>query len=306
MGFFSKKHRDIFEDNKPDELKADIYCFSGCEDDQTSADVSDVNSFCLPDPAGRAGGACTSMLLKVVYEDEKTPEDTYTFVEVIDKMRDNLEAGGYTQIPQFTSSKPINVNSKFDLVPDTHTGTRRALFFGLNYVGHEVGELSGCHNDVLNMKKYIQDIHGFEEENIKVYMDDGEHEMPTYENIVAAFKQIVAEAEPGDALYIHYSGHGASIPDDNGDEEDGKDESLVPVDYPENGLIRDDDLYEIVVKGLPEGVFLFALMDCCHSGTVFDLPYELKPGQTEMNIPEKWKAGKFMRKFGGKLAGLFG
>lgn len=305
MGFFSKKHRDTFEENKPNELKADIRCFSGCEDAQTSADVSDVNSFQLPDPAGRAGGACTSTLLKVVYEDEKTPEDTYSFVEVMGKMRESLEANGYTQIPQFTTSKPIDVNAKFDLVPDDSTGTRRALFFGLNYVGHEVGQLSGCHNDCLNMKTYIQAIHGFEEDNIKMYMDDGEHEMPTYENIVNAFKEIVAEAQAGDAIYIHYSGHGAKIPDDNGDEDDGYDESLVPVDYQENGLIRDDLLYDIVVKNLPEGVFLFALMDCCHSGTVFDLPYMFKPGQTEMEIEEKWKAGKFMRKFGSHLKSLW-
>jgi hypothetical protein len=46
-----------FEDNKPDALKNDIRMISGCEDKQTSADVSNVHSFQLPDPAGQAGGA---------------------------------------------------------------------------------------------------------------------------------------------------------------------------------------------------------------------------------------------------------
>ena len=33
---------------------------------------------------------------------------------------------------------PIDVNHKFDLVPDTATGTRRAVMIGINYVGEYV------------------------------------------------------------------------------------------------------------------------------------------------------------------------
>lgn len=40
---------------------------SGCHDVQTSADVSNVDSFNLPDPSGRAGGACTSAILQGTY-----------------------------------------------------------------------------------------------------------------------------------------------------------------------------------------------------------------------------------------------
>jgi hypothetical protein len=32
-------------------------------------------------------------------------------------------------------------------------------------------------------------------------------------------------------------------------------------------MIRDDDLYELLVKGCPDGVHMVSLMDCCHSGT---------------------------------------
>ena len=42
-----------FENTKPDELKKDIRMISGCHDKQTSADVSNVSSFQLPDPAGK-------------------------------------------------------------------------------------------------------------------------------------------------------------------------------------------------------------------------------------------------------------
>lgn len=122
---------------------------SGCDDAQTSADVSNVSSFQLPDPAGRAGGACTSTLLNLLYADHHKIEEDLSFVEVLEKMRVKLEARGFSQIPQLTSSTIIDVNRPFDLVPDETSGTRRALMIGINYVGHEQGELSGCHNDVL-------------------------------------------------------------------------------------------------------------------------------------------------------------
>lgn len=39
------------------------------------------------------------------------------------------------------------------------------------------------------------------------------------------------------------------------------------------GQIRDDDLLKYLVKPMREGVLVTCLMDCCHSGTVLDLPY---------------------------------
>ena len=222
-------------------MKNDIRMISGCEDVQTSADVSNVNSFQLPDPAGRAGGACTSTLLNILYADETVPEDDLSFTQVLEKMRINLQKKGFEQIPQLTSSNPIDVDTDFDLVPATATGARRAVMIGINYVGHDPGELRGCHNDVLNMvgqrtwkmewggflprkasfsyslflsfpqKKYIQNVHGFAEEDIQVLMDDGEHTSPTKANIIAAYKKIIAETKAGDAVFLHYSGHGTKL-----------------------------------------------------------------------------------------------
>ena len=185
-----------------DALRKDIRMISGCEDAQTSADVSNVSSFTLPDPAGRAGGACTSTLLKVLYQDEKVPEDTLSFTQVLEQMRGHLKAKGFSQIPQLTSANPIDVDTDFDLVPKTATGTHRAVMIGINYIGDNPGELRGCHNDVLNMKKYIQNVHGFKEENIVVLMDDGAHTPPTYDNMIAAYKKVVAESGPGDAIFL--------------------------------------------------------------------------------------------------------
>jgi hypothetical protein len=76
--FLDRVKQRAFEDNKPMELKADICMISGCEDIQTSADVSNVRQFELPDPHGRAGGACTSTLLNILYKDKQTPKDDQT------------------------------------------------------------------------------------------------------------------------------------------------------------------------------------------------------------------------------------
>lgn len=50
----------------------------------------------------------------------------------------------------------------------------------------------------------------------------------------------------------------------------------MPVDYASAGQIRDDSLYDNLVCALPEGSHMMSLMDCCHSGTVLDLPYKYR------------------------------
>jgi uncharacterized caspase-like protein len=105
------------------------------------------------------------------------------------------------------------------------------------------------------------DVHQFDEENITVLMDDGNHPEPTMENILAAYKQIVADSQEGDAVFLHYSGHGTKLRDDDRNEEaDGYDEALVPLDFQEKGMIRDDDLYDILVKPLSHGVHMVSLV----------------------------------------------
>jgi metacaspase-1 len=205
-----------------------------------------------------------------------------------------------------SSSNLVDVNEVFDFTPADASGTKRALLVGINYIGHESGVLSGCHNDVLNMVEYIKDVHGFEEENITILLDDDEHTSPTYANMVEAYKTLVDAAEPGDALFVHYSGHGCGIKDDESEESDGKDEALVPIDYLEAGVIRDDELYEILIKPLKDDVHMLCLMDCCHSGSILDLPYVYKAGAgfEEMGIDKKFKFGKLFQKLGAAAVDL--
>lgn len=192
-------------------------------------------------------------------------------------MRDVLDEKGFEQIPQLTSSRMIDVHESFAITPTDGSfshknNTQRAVLIGINYTGQS-GELSGCHNDVHNVAKYLMEVQGFKKENVTILMDDGAHKPPTKAGIVNAYKRLVKESKEGDVAFCHYSGHGGRLPDDNGDEEDGYDETLIPVDYDKKGQIRDDDLLKILVHPLQEGVTMTCLMDCCHSGTVLDLPY---------------------------------
>lgn len=279
-------------------IPAEVRMISGCRDEQTSADVSNVASFSLPDPAGSAGGACTSAMLKVLYANHKAPQKDLSFQEVLMKMRGILSQGRYTQIPQLSSSRPLDIHQSFNIVPANFTGTRRAVMIGINYTGQQ-GQLSGCHNDVKNMIEFIKDIHGFEDENITILMDDGAHTEPTYKNILAAYHELVSSAKAGDAIFCHYSGHGGKVRDDDGDEADGYDETLVPVDFNAAGQIRDDDIFSALIGPMPAGVTLTSVMDCCHSGTVLDLPYVFKADgeQNQMAPPPDFDFSKLAALF---------
>ena len=152
------------QSNVEDVIPADVRMISGCQDAQTSADVGNVSQFSLPDPAGRAGGACTSALLKTLYHEGG---ESMSFVEVLQNMRKTLSKGSFTQIPQLSASRKMDVTSPFRIVEGS--GTKRALLVGINYVGQQ-GQLSGCHNDVGNIKDYLVDRQGFDPSNILVLM----------------------------------------------------------------------------------------------------------------------------------------
>ena len=75
----------------------------------------------------------------------------------------------------------------------------------------------------------------------------------TKAGISKALNLLASQCKVGDIVYLHFSTHGQPFEDDNGDEDDGWDESIVPVDAPieytkgkyegENHLI-DDELHK--------------------------------------------------------------
>jgi len=174
------------------------------------------------------------------------------------------------------------------------TGRRKALFIGINYFGQE-GELRGCINDTKNLSAFLMERHGYKREDMIFLTDDQQDRnfQPTHANIVRAMQWLVKDAQPNDALFLHYSGHGGSTADTDGDEEDGNDEVIYPVDFKQNGHIVDDEIHLNVVKPLPAGVRLTAIFDSCHSGSVMDLPYmySTKGVLKEPNLAKEAGAG---------------
>ena len=183
-------------------IPAEVRMISGCHSEQTSADVAHVGAVAqLPNPAGRAGGACTSALLDILYSKQN---QKITLQQVLLDLRQSLTGSGFDQIPQLTSSRPLDLqDTPFSLVGGQ--GTRRAVLVGINYRGQD-GQLSGCHNDVFNVKQYIMNVHGYQEHNILVLVDDGQHRHPTRDAIILALKQLVVQSQAGDSVYFHYSG----------------------------------------------------------------------------------------------------
>ncbi|KAL2115029.1 hypothetical protein VTJ04DRAFT_10692 [Mycothermus thermophilus] len=154
------------------------------------------------------------------------------------------------------------------------TGRKKALLIGINYFNQR-GQLRGCINDVHNMASYLIQAYGFKREDMVTLTDDQQSPMaqPTKANIIRAMHWLVRGAQPNDSLFFHYSGHGGQTKDLDGDEQDGYDEVIYPVDFRVHGHITDDEMHRIMVRPLVAGVRLTAIFDSCHSGTALDLPY---------------------------------
>ena len=82
--------------------------------------------------------------------------------------------------------------------------------------------------------------------------EDSSHQ-PTQRNIIEAMDWLVRGAQPNDSLLIHYAGHGGQKKDYDGDELDGSDEIIYPLDFESAGIIVDDEMNSILVQQLPRG-----------------------------------------------------
>lgn len=139
---------------------------------------------------------------------------------------------------------------------------KRALLIGINKYQIAGADLRGCVNDVSDLSDALVEFGGFQKNDITVLTDGA----ATKKAMQAGIKALVRDAKKGDVALLHYSGHGSNVPDDNGDEADGRDEILCPTDLDWNDPLRDDWL-RTTFDGLKKGVAFTAIMDCCHSGT---------------------------------------
>lgn len=169
------------------------------------------------------------------------------------------------------------------------TGRKKLLLVGINYFGTR-NQLRGCINDVQNMFNFLVHYFGYLPGDIVVLTDDTRDpkRVPTRLNIIRGMMWLVRDARPDDSLVFHYSGHGGQTKDFDGDEQDGMDDTIYPVDFEMLGMLIDDEMHDIMVKPLVPGVRLTALYDSCHSGTALDLPY-IYSTKGLIKEPNMWK-----------------
>lgn len=104
-------------------------------------------------------------------------------------------------------------------------------------------------------------------------------EQATFDNIVNQITQFTNKTKKGDVVYLHFSTHGQPIEDLNGDETDGWDEAIVPIDaykiyrkgvYEGKYHLIDDQL-NTMLKELRKKIgstgFIYVVIDACHAGT---------------------------------------
>lgn len=77
-------------------------------------------------------------------------------------------------------------------------------------------------------------------------------------------------------LTVFFAGHGAQVVDTSGDEADGYDEVMVF----DSGYIVDDDLAIYLQKYSAGTAHTILLSDCCHSGTIWDIPEDLRTAKS--------------------------
>ena len=286
-------------------IPAEVRLIAACHSIQSSVDAAAAYQGGLPDPMNRSGGACTAALLGLLYSHHHDKNQTngnahaanaananpLTFQQVLLELRQRLSKQGYEQIPQLTSSRPLELQkTPFDLgLSNKPTGTKRALLIGINYYGQE-GALRGCHNDVYSVQHYLKTHQGYKDQNIVLLADadKARHLPPTKHEIIRALQLLVKDSMPGDAVYVHYSGHGGLLFPEANDfkaKYKGYDETIYPVDHAHAGQITDFSLYRHFVQPMRAGVQVTVVMDCCHCGTVLELPYSFQPtatGQIQM------------------------
>lgn len=137
-------------------------------------------------------------------------------------------------------------------------GNRRALCVGIDRYPDPNHELAGCVADAHMWADTLRKL-GF---TTKLLTDN----QASREALARELLALVEGSHVGDVIVFQYAGHGTMVPDLNGDEEDGQDEAICPVDFASGALYIDDDIAQVFGR-LPAGVNLTCFMDCCHSGT---------------------------------------
>eukprot|EP01062_Namystynia_karyoxenos_P007194 TRINITY_DN12520_c0_g1_i1.p1 TRINITY_DN12520_c0_g1~~TRINITY_DN12520_c0_g1_i1.p1 ORF type:complete len:1729 (+),score=301.89 TRINITY_DN12520_c0_g1_i1:87-5189(+) len=100
---------------------------------------------------------------------------------------------------------------------------------------------------------------------------------PMRAGLTRALLWLARGALPGDALYLHYVGHGAGIegPRRAADSTPG----VAPADWRAAGVLGGEDVARCLLSALPRGARLVVVSDIAGGGSVLPLPHRLEIGE---------------------------
>ncbi len=177
-------------------------------------------------------------------------------VEIVNVTRSE---GAAAPPPEAAASPPVRAG---------RAPARRALLVGIDAY-ENVSRLEGPVADAMAMRAFLVRRAGYSPEEVRLLLDAE----ATRDGILAAARDwLVAGTAPGDEAFLFYSGHGYQQLDGaDRDEDDGMDETLVPVDASVDGngrvdgMIADDELAALL--DALAGRRVRVVVDACHSGT---------------------------------------
>lgn len=147
--------------------------------------------------------------------------------------------------------------------------TRWALLIGISdyiHFGDEPGgDLPGAEGDALALRSVLAERWGFPPDHIRMLLN----REATKGAIQAAMTEwLPSVARPGDHVTVYFAGHGSQMWDEDGDEDDGLDETLAPADVLRESTEMDisDDLMREWLLALPTDNVV-VILDNCNSGT---------------------------------------
>lgn len=154
---------------------------------------------------------------------------------------------------------------------------KEALLYGFNYLSDPRMRLNGCWNDAIGLTTLLTSApYDFDSDHVTTVIDSKriDYGRCTRHAMVESLKELAQRSidEHMEVAVVSFSGHGSHQRDLDGDELDGQDEGICPVDCKRVGLLIDDDLHDIFMSFNPT-TRVYAIFDCCHSGSILDLPY---------------------------------
>ncbi len=132
--------------------------------------------------------------------------------------------------------------------------------------------------DAMQIASVFKDYYFLPPENITTLMDSQANKR----SITKTIESLTGKLNENDELIIYFSGHGKRVPDKNGDEPDGMDETLCPWDFDEDDestYLIDDVICSYILRLLAKVKTLNVIFDSCYSGDAYrynDLKKEYK------------------------------